>query len=228
MSELIKKFNSWREGLVLRKQLIDTAGEINGLGINQGKSGNLSIRIPGGMLITPGSISYQKIKPYDLVALDLNGNAIKSKNKGFPKRPSSEWKLHAEIYHNRTEVNAIIHCHSINATALSCHNKEITSFHYMTAIAGGKTIRCAEYATFGSSDLPKKTLKALEGRLACLLAHHGQIAIAPSLEKALEIAIEVETLSNIYLKALQIGPPNNIDSNEMEKVIEKFNLINYK
>ncbi len=213
-----------------RKKLILIAQKMQAKGINQGKSGNLSIRITGGMLITPSSIPYEEMKSDDLIAIDLNGENL-YKNITYKKeegnKPSSEWKLHADILKTRPEINAILHCHSIHATAIACHGKGIPSFHYMTAIAGGSDIKCAPYETFGSKELSGKALSALENRYACLLAQHGQVAIAEDLDKALEIAIEVETLAHIYISACQLGEPNHINESEMKIVLKKFKEINY-
>ncbi len=215
----------------LRKQVVYTAQGMNASGINQGTSGNISVRIKGGMLITPSSIPYERMQPKDLVAIDLFGNPIKDKSQNKiqskDKKPSSEWRLHSEILRHRPEINAVVHCHSIHATALACHGKSIPSFHYMTAIAGGTEIRCADYATFGSEELSMNALNALKDHLACLLTQHGQVAIASCLEQALRIATEVETLAHMYLAACQLGEPKHINEKEMKRVLEKFNDLQY-
>lgn len=118
------------------------------------------------------------------------------------RRPSSEWRFHRDILRERADINVVLHCHSIYATTLACHHKTIPSFHYMTGIAGGTTIRCAEYATFGTQALSVNALVALKDRMACLLGQHGQISLGKTLESALWLAIEVETLSRIYVQAL--------------------------
>ena len=188
--------------LDLREQLVDCARRMQASGINQGTSGNLSVRIPGGMLITPSSLPYEQMQPTDLVALDLKGEPLFIPADGRPqRRPSSEWRLHADVLASRPEVQAVLHCHSIHATALACHGRDIPPFHYMTAVAGGRDIRCAPYATFGTQELSDGVVQALEGRLACLMAQHGQVAVGPSLDKALALAVEVETLARIYLQA---------------------------
>jgi L-fuculose-phosphate aldolase len=144
----------------LREQLVAVARRMNASGINQGTSGNLSARIPGGMLITPSSLPYEQMQPEDLVALDLQGRLLVSPDPvgetvsgQVGRRPSSEWRLHADILASRPEIEAVLHCHSIHATALACHGRGIPPFHYMTAVAGGDDIRCAPYATFGTAEL---------------------------------------------------------------------------
>ena len=198
-------------------------------GINQGTSGNLSVRIPGGMLITPSSLPYEQMQHTDLVALDLKGEPLFIPADGRPqRRPSSEWRLHADVLASRPEVQAVLHCHSIHATALACHGRDIPPFHYMTAVAGGHDIRCAPYATFGTQELSDGVVQALEGRLACLMAQHGQVSVGPTLDKALALAVEVETLARIYLQALALGEPPLLSAEQMEQVRHQFRTLLYR
>lgn len=215
--------------LDLREQLVDCARRMQASGINQGTSGNLSVRIPGGMLITPSSLPYEQMQPTDLVALDLKGEPLFIPADGRPqRRPSSEWRLHADVLASRPEVQAVLHCHSIHATALACHGRDIPPFHYMTAVAGGHDIRCAPYATFGTQELSDGVVQALEGRLACLMAQHGQVAVGPTLDKALALAVEVETLARIYLQALALGEPPLLSAEQMEQVRHQFRTLLYR
>ncbi len=215
--------------LDLREQLVDCARRMQASGINQGTSGNLSVRIPGGMLITPSSLPYEQMQPTDLVALDLKGEPLFIPADGRPqRRPSSEWRLHADVLASRPEVQAVLHCHSIHATALACHGRDIPPFHYMTAVAGGHDIRCAPYATFGTQELSDGVVQALEGRLACLMAQHGQVSVGPTLDKALALAVEVETLARIYLQALALGEPPLLSAEQMEQVRHQFRTLLYR
>jgi L-fuculose-phosphate aldolase len=212
----------------LRRQLVALARRLNTSGINQGTSGNLSVRIPGGMLITPSSLPYEQMQPADLVALDLAGRPLQAAVAAeLARRPSSEWRLHADILASRPEIAAVLHCHSIHATALACHGRPIPPFHYMVAAAGGDTIRCAPYATFGTAELSQLAVEALQGRLACLLAQHGQVALGASLDQALRIAIEVETLARMYLQALQLGEPPLLSAGQMTAVHHQFRSLLY-
>jgi len=136
--------------------------------------------------------------------------------------PSSEWRLHRDIYARFTEANAVVHAHSPFATTLACLDRGIPAFHYMIAMAGGNDIRCAPYATFGTQELSDAALSALDGRKACLLAHHGMIAVGDSLQAALALAVEVETLAEMYWRALQIAEPTVLAADEMARVLEKF------
>jgi L-fuculose-phosphate aldolase len=138
------------------------------------------------------------------------------------RKPSSEWRFHRDIMEVRPDVNAIIHTHSKYATTLACLRKDLPPFHYMIAVAGGKTVRCAPYAVFGSQELTDLALDALRGRKACLLANHGMIVAAENLKKALAIAHELELLCQQYLLALQVGEPYILSDAEMDEVLEKF------
>ena len=200
----------------LRQEIIATALRMNALGINQGKSGNLSARIADGFLVTPTGMPYEALKPADIVAMDFKGRA-----RGR-RLPSSEWRFHRDIFAARPEVNAIVHTHAMFATTLACLHREIPPFHYMVAVAGGDSVRCAPYATFGTEELSRNAVAALAGRKACLLANHGMIAVGSSIEQALALAVEVETLAAMYWRALQVGVPQLLDGAEMARVIEKF------
>jgi len=202
--------------LALRKKIIATALEMNARGLNRGKSGNVSARFDAGFLVTPTGMAYESTQPMDIVAMTQDGTA-----RG-PRLPSSEWRFHRDIYSARREVGAIVHAHSPFATSIACLGRDIPPFHYMIAVAGGKDIRCAAYATFGTQQLSDHALCALAGRKACLLANHGMIAVGASLTAALALAVEVEALAEQYWRALQIGPPNLLSDAEMEIVLEKF------
>ena len=220
--------------LPLRQELVAVARRMNASGINQGTSGNLSLRIPGGLLITPSSLPYEQMEPADLVAIDLQGRPLPDATPAggtvsapVLRRPSSEWRLHADILASRPELQAVLHCHSVHATALACHGRDIPPFHYMTAVAGGDDIRCAPYATFGTAELSQLAVEALRDRLACLLAQHGQVAVGTSLDQALRIAIEVETLARMYLQALQLGEPPRLSAEQMAAVHHQFRTLLY-
>lgn len=205
-----------RPDLALRREVIATALKMNALGINQGKSGNVSTRIDDGFLITPTGVPYEETKPEQIVAVDMDGHF------DGDTLPSSEWRFHRDIYAARSEVGAIVHTHSTYATTIACLGQDIPPFHYMIAIAGGRDIRCAPYATFGTQALSDHALTALAGRQACLLAQHGMIAVGAGLPKALALAVEVESLARMYWQARQIGLPPLLSDIEMMTVLEKF------
>lgn len=200
-----------------KQAVIDTALEMNRLGLNQGTSGNVSCRMPDGLLITPSGRPYETLGPDDIVRVALDGRVLAGAH-----RPSTEWRIHADILAARPEVGAVVHCHAMFCTTLSCLRRPIPAVHYMIAAAGGDTIRCADYATFGTPELSEAALTALEGRKACLLANHGMVATGPTLAKALALAVEVETLAAQYWRALQVGEPVVLPPEEMRRVLEKF------
>jgi len=195
-----------------RQSIIDACLRMNVLGINQGTSGNISLRHGDGMLVTPTSTPYEAMKPEQIVYMHLDGNHDPA------QRPSSEWRFHRDILKARPEVQAIVHAHPPYSTMLAIMGMEIPPVHYMVAVAGGDTIRCAPYATFGTQELSEHAVRALAGRMACLLAHHGMIAVGPSLPKAMWLAVEVETLARQYHGCLQIGTPPLLPREEIEKV----------
>ena len=205
----------------LRQEMVDICRRMNSTGINQGTAGNLSARIDGGFLITPTSLSYDRMEADDIVEMSYDGT-YEGKH-----RPSSEWRFHRDIMKARTDINAILHCHSIYATTLACQYKPIPAFHYMVGVAGGTTIRVAPYATFGTQQLSDNAIEALDGRLACLLGQHGQISLGKNLEAAIWLAVEVETLSRLYVQALPLGDPPILSDEEMARVIEQMRKMSY-
>ena len=203
--------------LKLRREIIETCLKMNAFGINQGTSGNVSARVPEGMLITPSGVSYEDMSPKDIVVMGADGSIATEQF-----APSSEWRFHHDILQARSDVAAIVHAHSLYCTSLACLGRDIPAFHYMVAVAGGDSIRCAPYATFGTQALSDNALTAMTGRHACLLANHGMIAIGPSLRKALTLAVEVEALAAQYWHAIQAGSPQLLSPQEMEVVLDKF------
>jgi len=201
---------------VLRQQLIETAIKMGNSGLNEGTSGNLSVRCEDGFLITPSGMDYTGLTPDDIVWMDFEG-APRGKRK-----PSSEWRFHAAIYTHFFEANAVLHAHPLSCSTLSCLGMGIPAFHYMVAKAGGKDIRCADYATFGSGELSENVIKALKDRKACLMAHHGLTCFEKDLTRTLNLAIEVEHLATVYSRILAIGEAVILADSEMEKVLQKF------
>jgi L-fuculose-phosphate aldolase len=205
-----------RDGSV-RREIVETARRMNAAGINQGTSGNVSARAgTGGLWITPSALAYDKTRPEDVVLVRPDGTSLGR------RRASTEWRLHRDIYATRSDVGAIVHAHPMFATTLACLGRDIPAVHYMVAMAGGVSIRCAPYATFGTQELSDHTVAALDGRKACLLANHGMVAVGPTLVAAFNLAVEVETLSAMYWRALQIGEPTILSEAEMTRVLAKF------
>jgi len=211
----------------LRRDLVAVCRRMNALGVNQGTSGNASARLPGGggILVTPSSLPYDEMAPEDIVAMAPDGSWEEGNNRG--RRPTSEWRFHLDILNARPDVNAVVHTHGVYATTLAVLHKSIPPFHYMVAVCGGPDIRCAPYATFGTQALSDHALKALDGRLACLLANHGAIVLGSSPSDALARAVEVETLARQYCQALQIGEPVLLSEDEIARVLERMRRMKY-
>jgi L-fuculose-phosphate aldolase len=202
--------------IAMRQRVIDTCLEMNARGLNQGTSGNVSVRFGDGLLITPSGRPYESLVVDDIVRMDLKGGYWGA------LLPSSEWRMHSDIYRAKPAAKAVVHVHSTYATAFSCLNRDVPAFHYMIAAAGGDSLRCADYATFGTQALSDAMLRSLRGRQACLLGNHGQIAYGPSLEKALWLAGEVELLCQQYCVALSLGQPSILNGAQMEDVLDRF------
>lgn len=204
-----------------REQLLNISQQLVSLGLNRGTAGNASVRADNasgqaGFLITPSGLAVDKMTSSDMVWMDFSGNATGT------HPPSSEWRFHRDTLQQKPQVNAVIHTHSLYASTLSTFRKDMPAFHYMIALAGGDSIRCAPYALFGSQQLSDNAIEALKDRKACLLGNHGMIAVGETLEKALDITQEVETLCEQYLLALQVGEPHILSQQEMLDVLEKF------
>jgi L-fuculose-phosphate aldolase len=204
----------------LRQELIAAAREMNRSGLNRGTSGNLSVRSGDGMLITPSGLPYDTLGEDDIVYLADGGD--EQPNSTGQRKPSSEWRIHRDVYRARPDALAILHAHPAYSMALACLRRPLPAFHYMVAVAGGRDIRCAEYATFGSQALSDHVLQALKNRRACLMANHGIIALARDLAGALSLALEIEQLACSYLQCLAAGEPVLLDDAEMDRVLEKF------
>lgn len=205
--------------VVLRTALIAGCRELTRLGLTYGTSGNVSLRRdPTSFFVSPTGMAYETLQPDDVPLVTLDG-------RWFGRRqPSSEWRFHRDIMAARSEVGAVVHSHSTYATALACTGSGIPPFHYMVAVAGGVDIRCAPYHTFGTQELSDAALAALEGRKACLLGHHGMIAIGSDLAAALKLAGEVESLAEQYCAARALGNVGLLDDREMRRVVDKFRI----
>lgn len=201
----------------LRRDIIATALATSQSGLSPVRSGNVSARFGEGMLITPTGLAYEDIGPKDIVFVGADG-AVAEKQ----RQPSSEWQFHLAAYRARPDMSAVVHTHSLHAVVLSCAEKPIPAFHYMVAVAGGDDIPLVPYATFGSAELARHVAEGLAHRKACLMAHHGLIAMGETLEKALKLAHEVEVLAEQYFKLLALGAPKLLSDDEMKEAIERF------
>ena len=200
----------------LRADLIATARALQPAGLNKGTAGNVSVRDGDGFLITPTGLPYDTLVPGDIPRMALDGSHAGR------RQPSSEWRFHRDLYAARPDVGAVLHAHSPFAVSLACLRRDIPPFHYMIARFGGDTIRCAEYATFGSQELSTAAMAALEDRKGCLLANHGLLVAGRDLGEALALAVELEELCEQYWRACQLGNPVLLTPAEMRAVLEKF------
>ncbi len=210
----------------LKKEVIKYAQKLNSTNLSPLRSGNVSVRAirenVEGFFLTPSGKRYEDLIPEDIVFLSLKEEYDNLKLFNTSLNPSSEWRFHQDIYRKKIEAKAIVHAHSPHATAVSVHGKSIPAFHYMVALAGGDDIKCADYATFGTTELSKNILTALEKRKACLMSNHGQVAFGTNLKQAFELAEEVENICHQYIIALKIGEPKILSSSEMNKILDKI------
>lgn len=204
----------------LREQAVQAIRKLDALGLNRGSTGNLSLRCARGgvegMLITPTGMGADDLRAQDMVWVGFDGTVQGD------WLPSSEWHFHQAILQRRADLQAVVHTHSVNATALACLERELPPFHYMVAVAGTDTIPCTPYHTFGSQALSEAVAQGLSDRNACLLAHHGLVAAGATLAQALKVAIEIESLCEVYLKALAVAEPARLTAAQMAEVLDKF------
>jgi L-fuculose-phosphate aldolase len=211
----------------LREQIIATCRQLGTQGLNQGTSGNVSVRVGAspaeGFLLTPTSLDYDKMEPADIVHVSPEGACTGG------RRPSSELPFHLAIMRARPDVRAIIHTHSTQATAVSCLRRAIPALHYLVALFGGNDIRCAEYATFGTDELSANLVRALAGRRAALMANHGLVVAGDNLAHVLALTVEAEQLARLYLATLATGvAPVVLDDAEIVRVAERFRAYGYR
>ena len=214
----------------LKLEVIKYAKKLNDTNLSPLRSGNVSVRtdLSGkeGFFITPSGIKYNNLQEDKIVFLEMDEKKNEQKIMDYGLNPSSEWKFHQDIYINKPEAIAIVHAHSPYATAVSAHGKNIPAFHYMVALAGGDDIKCAEYATFGTKQLSKNIIQALNKRKGCLMSNHGQVAFGKNLDQAFELAEEIENICHQYINTIKLGNPKILSFEEMNKILEKTK--NYK
>jgi L-fuculose-phosphate aldolase len=202
-----------------RHDIVQACRAMNGLGLNQGMSGNISVRLRHRLLITPTSTPYDAMVPDDIAALDIDDSAGTWTG---PRRPSSEWRMHRDILAGRPEFGALVHAHPIYCTALAMMRRGIPPCHYMVATFGGEDVRCADYALFGTAELSACVVAALQDRSACLMANHGMIACGRTLAEAMWRAVELEALARQYHACLAAGGPVLLSSAQISAAQEQF------
>ncbi|MDR3513732.1 MAG: class II aldolase/adducin family protein [Caulobacteraceae bacterium] len=207
----------------LRGQIVWAMQAMESRGLNRGTSGNVSARFEGGMLITPSGVPAGELTPQSIVFMPTDRPP---EDAGL--RPSSEWRMHGGLYDARPDCGAVVHCHSRHATILACAGKPIPPLHYMVGVSGKPVVPLAPYATFGSLELAEGVAAAMDGGFSCLMANHGQIAIAPGVRRALAIAEEIEEQAAIYWGTLLIGGPKLLNEDQMAEVFRRFGTYGQK
>ncbi|MGF1553335.1 MAG: class II aldolase/adducin family protein [Paracoccaceae bacterium] len=203
----------------LRQAIVGSCRRMNALGINQGTSGNISARYEDRMLISPSATPYDAMEPEMVASMPLDGDYGAWEG---PLKPSTEWRFHLDIMRARPDVGATVHAHPTFCTTLAICRKPIPAVHYMMAAFGGTDVRCSGYATFGTEDLSREAIAALEGRNACLLANHGSIACGANIEKAIWLAVELETIARQYYHSLLIGGPVLLNDAQIADTMTAF------
>ena len=204
----------------VRENLLNITNKLLKAGLNHGATGNSSCRDGGDFLITPTGVDSSKLTPDMMVRMNLSDKLSQPESK---YKPSSEWQFHQAILEKYPDINAVIHTHSVFASTLSSLGQDIPAFHYMVAVAGGDSVRCAPYAMFGTKELSDNILEASQDRKACLLSNHGLVAIGKDLNEAFNIAEEVEHLSRLFVEAKKIGEPKLLSNKQMSEVLNRFN-----
>ena len=201
---------------IARDSVVAAARDLDVQGLNRGTSGNVSVRFRDGLLITPSGLPTARMRPEDIVSMEMDGTHPPD------QKPSSEWRFHRDILAHRPEIGAVVHAHPVYCTAFAMCGRDIPAVHYMIAAFGGPTVRCAPYAAYGTAELSELALAALVDRNVCLLANHGMIAAGASLEKALWLAVELVTLCHQYAVALQVGAPVILSDHEIHATVKRF------
>jgi L-fuculose-phosphate aldolase len=208
----------YQDSTSLRQAVIGACLEMNAAGINQGTSGNISVRAGDHMLITPSGVPYDQMAPEMLVKMPLDGSAAPAGQ----LKPSTEWPFHLAVLQAKPAVNAVVHAHPVYCSALAMNRQAIPACHYMVAAFGGSDVPVADYALFGSRQLSENITRALQTRSACLMANHGAVTTGESLPRALWRMVELETLAKGYAASLTLGKPHILSEDEMAEVIAAF------
>ncbi|HWL79755.1 MAG TPA: class II aldolase/adducin family protein [Roseomonas sp.] len=199
-----------------RTALVTLYRELAAHRLNNGSSGNVSLRMGDDMLISPSGATAETLTEDQLVRLPVTGPPLPG------TVPSSEWALHAAVFAACPEAACVVHTHSDACTALSCLGEPLPPFHYMVLGFGGHDVPCAPYATFGTQELADAVRDTIPGYKACLLANHGMICHGTSTESALAAAIRLETLARQYLMARAAGQPKLLDAEALRQARQRY------
>ena len=207
--------NPMTDSEALRRSIIEACLWMNEAGINQGTSGNISVRVEDAMLITPSGVPYDTMEPGMICKVPLDRPPVAQGS----MRPSSEWQFHQALLRDRPEMSAVVHAHPAYATALAMQRRTIPSCHYMVAVFGGKEVPLAEYDLFGSQGLAEKVTASMAGYNGCLMANHGAVVLGETLAKGLWRMEELENLARVYHLSLQSGSPVLLSDDEMDEAL---------
>ena len=201
-----------------REQVIEYSLKLLSEGLTNGTAGNVSIfnREKGLVAISPTGVNYSELTPEMISIVDLDGKLIEG------LKPSSELEMHMILYRNREDVNAVIHTHPVYTTVLACLRQDLPAIDYMIAVTGATKVKCAEYASYGTKELAENAYKAMGSSLAVILANHGLTTAGKDIANALNITVQVEYISNLYIKARNIGEPIILPDKEMNSMLERF------
>ena len=201
-----------------REQVSEYSLKLLSEGLTNGTAGNVSIfnREKGLVAISPTGVNYSELTPEMISIVDLDGKLIEG------LKPSSELEMHMILYRNREDVNAVIHTHPVYTTVLACLRQDLPAIDYMIAVTGATKVKCAEYASYGTKELAENAYKAMGSSLAVILANHGLTTAGKDIANALNITVQVEYISNLYIKAKNIGEPIVLPDNEMNSMLERF------
>lgn len=199
-----------------RQQVAETARRLFEKGLVVNTSGNVSIRVGEHVAITPSGCAYETLAAGDVVVVNLEGSVVDG-----DLVPSSETPLHLSVYAARPDAAAIVHTHSVHATAVSTLVRELPAIHYQIVTLGGP-VPVAPYRTFGTPELAQVVTQAMQDRSAVLMQNHGATTIGATVDEALARTITLEWLARVYLIANQSGDPSLIDSEELTRVSEQM------
>lgn len=199
-----------------RRDIVETAKRMLDTGLVVNTSGNVSVRVDQHVAITPSGCAYATLTANDVVVVDLAGEVLDG-----DLLPSSETPLHLSVYAAKPEARAIVHTHSVHATAVSTLVRELPAIHYQIITLGGP-VPVAPYRTFGTPELAEAVTTAMRDRSAVLMQNHGATTIGATVDEALARTITLEWLARVYLIASQAGDPSLIDADELARVKDQM------
>ncbi len=196
-------------------QILQACEDVQDANLVFGTWGNLSVLLENGnVLITPSGIPYDELREEDLVICDMNGEVVNGK-----QEPSSELKMHVEIYKKRKDVKAIVHTHSLYASIASATLKEIPLLVEDAAMVLGGSIPVTDYKAPGTQELAEEVVKKLGNVNAVIMANHGQVGVGKTLDDAILAAVMCEKSCQLYIKALSVtDSPQTLSDDDVEKL----------